>query len=565
MCMITKPQYTMKDILPHYADMNCYEYFLACTQHIKDDYPILQFMGTDHQRSEILADIDSLAYYFKEELHFQVGDVFTLFTPNTVEEVVILFALNKIGCITSLLHPMFPSDAMRAALEFTKSKGVLLPDFSFAKHAKTLGAMGVQVIVSTPALYAVKAEDKLTVRPNADHIAAADDACNFTFYGDILRDCQGKTTEGISRSGDLVGFYMNGGGTTGQSKTIMLSSTNINAAINNKFSLMIPSDDVPGSKSNIAALPFFHCFGLCCTLLCAIFAGNKCILMMSFNADDYIDILKKNPCYDLVGVPNMYRKLLDHPNFPGEHLQHIKYAYIGGDNVPIEFMNRFNTFMEAHGSTAILMPGYGLTECSACDCSNILWNTKPGTVGTDFETARIVILDEDKKEVPYGTVGEVAITGDCVMKGYLTDDGRHGEGIYTDENGTQWVLTGDLAKMDEDRFLTFIARRKRLIIISGYNVFPADIENLLEPLPFIHENCAVQGYNEQGKPIVRLYITLAPGAQLEKLDEYKQTITTLCAEKLSRFSVPREICVLDKMPRTRMDKIDFISLTQTLN
>ncbi len=460
---------------------------------------------------------------------------------------------------------MYPSEAMREAIEFTKSKGVLIPDFLFAKHAQTLGQLDIRVIVSTHAQYAVATDKKFTVKPNADHINAAGDCCKFTFYGDILAVNQGKTTQGEQHSGEKVGFYMNGGGTTGKSKTIMLSSKNINAAINNKFSLMIPTDDAPGSKSNIAALPFFHCFGLCCTILCAIFAGNKCILMMSFNADDYIDILKKNPCYDLVGVPNMYRKLLDHPNFPGEHLQHIKYAYIGGDNVPFEFMNRFNTFMAAHGSTAILMPGYGLTECSACDCSNILWNTKPGTVGTDFETARIVILDEDKKEVPCGTVGEVAITGDCVMKGYLTEDGRLGEGIYTDENGVEWVLTGDLAKMDEDRFLTFIARKKRLIIISGYNVFPADIENLLETLPFIHENCAVQGYDAQGKPIVRLYITLAPGAEIEKLDEYKQTITTLCAENLSRFSVPREICVIDKMPRTRMDKIDFVSLTQTLN
>lgn len=563
--MIAKPQFTMKDILPHYADLNCYEYFLACTEHIKEDYPLLQFMGTDHMRSEILADIDSLAYYFKEELKFNIGDVFTLFTPNTIEEVVILFALNKIGCITSLLHPMFPTDAMRSAMKFTKSKGILLPDFLFVKHAKTLSEMNVHVIVSTPAQYAVENSKKLSIKPNAEQIAATDGVCEFTFYGDILAACQGKTTQGVSRSGDLVGFYMNGGGTTGQSKTIMLSSTNINAAINNKFSLMIPTDDAPGSKSNIAALPFFHCFGLCCTMMCAIFAGNKCILMMSFNADDYIDILKKNPCYDLVGVPNMYRKLLDHPNFPGKHLQHIKYAYIGGDNVPFEFMNRFNTFMQDNGSTAILMPGYGLTECSACDCSNILWNTKPGTVGTDFETSRIVILDEDKKEVPFDTVGEVAITGDCVMKGYLTEDGKFGEGIYTDENGTKWVLTGDLAKMDKDRFLTFIARKKRLIIISGYNVFPADIENLIETLPFVHENCAVQGYDEKGRPIVRLYITLAEGADIAKLEEYKKIIIESCEEHLNRFSVPREICVLDAMPRTRMEKIDFVKLTQTLN
>jgi len=140
-------------------------------------------------------------------------------------------------------------------------------------------------------------------------------------------------------------------------------------------------------------------------------------------------------------------------------------------------------------------------------------------------------------------------------------DGRLGEGLYTDKNGRQWVLTGDLGKIDEDGYITFVARKKRVIIISGYNVFPADIENLLEPLPFLTECCAVQGYDEDKKPIVRLYIVLSGSADKDKLDEYKKTITDMCAT-LDQFSVPRDIRVIDALPRTRLEKVDFLKLTE---
>ena len=148
------------------------------------------------------------------------------------------------------------------------------------------------------------------------------------------------------------------------------------------------------------------------------------------------------------------------------------------------------------------------------------------------------------------------------MKGYLMPDGSLGEGLYCDKEGTQWVMTGDMGTLDDDNFVTFVARKKRLIVISGYNVFPADIENLLEPLDFLKETCAVQGYDEDGKPIVRLYIVLSETADLNKLDEYKKIITDLCGDKLTVFSVPRDIRVIDALPRTRLEKVDFLKLTE---
>ncbi len=563
--MIERPQFTMRDLLPAFENMSIYEYFLASTWHHREDYAMLQFMGKDHMRSEFLADVDALAYYFKEELGMKPGEAFTLFTPNTIEEIVMLFALNKIGCIASLVHPLIPSEAMRSSVEYTKSKGILILDAMAPAHAKALKEMGVKVVVCAPAVYAVPEEKKFAIRPNEQALASCGEDFKYEFFGDILARNQGKTVEAIRRNGNATALYMNGGGTTGVSKTIRLSSKNINAVINNATDAFIAFDCPAGTYANISALPFFHAFGLCAVLLSSLFSGQKSILMPKFDADEYIKLLKNNKIFEIVGVPNMFRKLMDTPEFYGEHLRHVRYAYIGGDNVPFDFLNRFNTIMAENGSIALLMAGYGLTECSACDTTNTLWAYKPGTVGSDLVFSHIEIFDDDYSIVPRGTVGEIGLSGEVVMQGYLMPDGRENEGIYIDKDGKRWVMTGDLASMDEDGFITFVARKKRLIIIAGFNVFPADIENLLEPLPFLHECCAVQGYDENKKPIVRLYMTLSENGDIEKLDEYKKIITDLCSEKLNFYSVPRDIQVLDAMPRTRMEKIDFVSLTQKLD
>lgn len=561
--MLNLPQFTMDDVLPDYGNMNLYEYLIACLYPHKEDYPMFQFKLTDHMKSEFFEDVESMAVYFKEELGMKAGDAYSLFIPNSIEEVVCLFALNKIGCIANLIHPLFPSEAMKASVTYTKSKGVLVYDMFLHQHAATLATIeNLDIIVTTPVLYAAPVVKKYYVRPDEKFLAiAAANNLNVKFFGDILKKYQGQKTEGLYRSGDLVAVYMNGGGTTGVSRHIMLSSTALNAVTKNALGAATLSEYKAGELSKILALPFFHAYGLVAGLLTTMISGWKSIPMARFEADEYITYLKANKCYEVVGVPNMFRKLLSHPDFAGEHLKYVKYAFAGGDYVPIDFLGRFNDLMAKYGAEATLMPGYGLTECGAVDCINMPWLTKPGTVGKYLKTVKAAIFDEEQNELPLGTVGEIAFTGNTLMKGYLMPDGRLGEGLYTDKNGKQWVLTGDLGKMDEDGYITFIARKKRVIIISGYNVFPADIENLLEPLPFLTECCAVQGYDEDKKPIVRLYIVLSPEADEAKLDEYKKTITDLCST-LSTFSIPRDIRVIDALPRTRLEKVDFLKLTE---
>ena len=167
------------------------------------------------------------------------------------------------------------------------------------------------------------------------------------------------------------------------------------------------------------------------------------------------------------------------------------------------------------------------------------------------------IWDDNHKKVPIGEVGEIVISGSTMMEGYLTEDGPKDAGIYYDEEGTPWILSGDLGYRDEDGFFYFYGRKKRIIIISGYNVYPVDIENLMDTLPFIKESCAVRGESPDGKPLVRLYASLKTKGDEE---DYKKQITEACAKNLNQFSVPREIIFMDELPHTPLEKVDFMKL-----
>lgn len=220
------------------------------------------------------------------------------------------------------------------------------------QHAAALAAIeGLDIIVTAPALYAAPVAKKYFIRPDEKALAVAQaNKLDVKFFGDILKKYKGQKTKGLYRSGDLVAVYMNGGGTTGVSRTIMLSSTALNAVTKNALGAATLCDYKAGELSKILALPFFHAYGLVAGLLTTMVSGWKSIPMARFEADEYITYLKANKCYEIVGVPNMFRKLLNHPDFAGEHLKYVKYAFAGR-------MYEFSAYNFGH----YVMPLYTLT------------------------------------------------------------------------------------------------------------------------------------------------------------------------------------------------------------
>lgn len=512
--------------------------------------------GKNHKRDEFFADIQTMSAYFEQELGLKRGDVFTVFMPTNPESLIILYALNRIGVITALVHPMTPPASLIQTMKFTKSKGIALLDLFLPNFAGAIAEMGVPALVCVPATYAYPVKYAAPVNENA--AAVMGNLAKADIYPQMLKKYEGKDAKNLSSCKDDICVYMNGGGTTGVSKTIKLTNYNINW-----ITWMTIDDNVPlrepGVETMICCMPMFHAFGLVAGPLAGLHIGAKLAMMPKFDADQFIAILKQERVYEFNGVPHMYKKLLASPDFAGPHLASVRTIYCGGDTLSKSEIAQLRSILNANGSDAPVCQGYGLTECGAVNCVNRPWCNKPGSIGLPQRFETVAIWDDDNNPLPAGEIGQICISGPNVMQGYLTEDGPVDEGICYDAKGERWVRTGDLGYMDENGYVYFVGRSKRVVIISGYNVYPRDIETRLTDFPEIAESCAVQGY-QGNSPIVRLYLVLADKDTDKAALEAK--ICALCKEKISAFAVPREFCYIDALPRTKMEKVDFMSLSQ---
>lgn len=544
--------------MPVAGDKNCFEFYLEATSQY-GEYDAFQHLGYRGKRSEFLEDVNSLAYYFQDVLKIGRGDCFTVFTPTNVESITAFYALNKIGAIVNFVHPLLPTEALKESMEESDSKGVMIMDLLAKNHVKTLNESGVPVIICRNSDYASKIKKPVTRLGEGTVTALYPKLKNRTEYETIVNRYRGKSVEGIKNNGLDTAVYLNGGGTTGKSKTIKLSSK----AINENVHCLGYIDHIidPGEEGEIIILPFFHAFGLVVAMHMTMCNAARIIPMMQFNAKRVVRLYKENRISGIIGIPNMFKKLYHTKGFDGPQLSNTRMMFVGGDDCSTAFINKFNDMLEKNGTTARLRQGYGLTEVGSVCCANTNWVYKEGSVGKPLEGVEMQIWDDEGNELPDGQVGEICISGPTIMQGYLVKGGKPDEGLYY-KDGKAWVRSGDLGYKDDDGFFYFSGRKKRIIIISGYNVYPVDIENLMDTLPFIRESCAVEGYSSEGKPLVKLYVRLFSPASDKQKEDYKKIITKTCEQNLSKFSVPHEIIFRQDLPHTPLEKIDFMKLSE---
>ena len=540
-------------MLPSADNYNCYEYLKVCTQ-IYDDVYMMQHFGAKYLRSEIFHDIDALSSYFQNELKLKKGDVYTVFMPTTVQSIISIYALNQIGVIVSPVHPLMSSEYLKDVMKETNSKGVMILDILSKKHAETINEMGLPCLVCCSSDYSkgikrfgTKTGEKILkcIYPKLK---------NTTYYKDAIKTH--KAFVPVKNNGDDIAVYLNGGGTTGKSKTIKLSSKALNELVQRVS--VLDEIHIPGEEAEIIVLPMFHSFGLCLGVHMAICNSARLIPMMQFDAKLFNKLMRKNLVVGVMGIPSMFQKLMKEEHFDGPWLKNIRLMFCGGDDVSEKFLDEFNSYFEKWGAVGRLRQGYGLTEVASVCCTNTNTDNRKGSIGKALDGVRIEIWDDDHKKLPTGEIGEIVISGPTAMSGYFSPDGPDDLGLYTDENGEKWVLSGDLGYQDEDGYFFFSGRKKRLIIISGYNVYPNDIEKKIGELDFIKEVCAVQGW-QGDKSIVRLYASLKTSGDEE---EYKEKIRSVCVENFSKFYYPKEIIFMKELPQTPLMKVDFMKLSQ---
>ncbi len=530
---------------------NCFEYFSECTKDF-GVYDVAESFGNLISRKKFVHDVEAVAGYLDSQ-NIKRGDVVTIFMPNIVQCFIAFYAVNRIGAIANIVHPLTPAEGLEETVKKTHTKAIFVFDLIMEPYVEVLRKLNRLVVVCSSSDYAptitrpaLKVFEKIKVKSTKP----SSNTANFRTISNL-----NFRAPKVIGNGEDDAVYLHGGGTTGKSKTIRLSNNNLNA-LAYKLSFL-DEPHAPGEEFSLIVLPLFHAFGLGVAMHFSMCAGFTCIGMPSFSADKANKYIKKYNVTYIVGVPAMYKKMYEASNFDGEHLKKLRLLWAGGDIVSDTFINSFNSKLAKWGAKGRLYRGYGLTEVSSVCTANIRGASKENSIGKPLDELTIEIWDENKNKLPPNTIGEIVITGSTVMQGYFDSEES---GVYIDEEGRRWVLSGDLGYMDEDGFFFFTGRKKRMIIISGYNVYPNDIEQEVLKLDYINEACAVQGYIDT-KPVIKLFVSLTQPTK--NSEETCKCIKEYCNSKLEKFSRPTTVTILDSLPKTKMAKIDFMKLTDT--
>ena len=543
------------------TDETCYDYLRSAysrlSEKLGDDYTAFVTpvgpVESETTMKRLFADVEKMASFLSSK-GLRKGDVFTVFMPTCGHAFIAFYALTKLGIIANFVHPLTPPAQLIEIMQHTKSNGVFMLDLFAGPYA--------EVIAEYPAIVCSTSDfcDGVAyqyAKGNEMQNAHVPEHENVYRYLDIMAmDLPAVPT--IEHPGKDNAIYLHGGGTTGKSKTIIHSNYALNFLAYSMYVHDTPHDNT--NSYSLCVLPCFHAYGLGVAMHYALCNAYRPIMIPKFDPLQANELIRKYCVMEVLGVPKMFQKMIEAPNFENEGVKNINVLSVGGDFVSKEFVETFNNKIASLGAKGKLSPGYGLTEmCAVCTTNNEIEKYKSNTVGVPVFGSELEIWDENGNKLPKGVSGEIVVTGESIMNGYLPDENIQESGIYTDENGKNWIKTGDIGYLDEDGHLVFTSRKKRIIIISGYNIYPATIESKINTLDYIVESCACQGYDEKGKPYVKLYVVLRD-QQADK-DEMTAKLMTYCKEHFEGFTCPRRIFFIDALPRTKMEKIDFLKLS----
>ena len=556
-----KYDFKAKDYLPRPTDESCYDYMLESYSRVskdlgKDYTAFITPVGpveSEIKMERLINDVEKMASFLVSK-GLKKGDVFTVFMPTCGHAFIAFYSLTKLGIIANFVHPLTPPAQLEEIMAHTKSKGVFMLDLFAGAYAGIIEKYPA-VICSTSDLcdgvayqYAKGNEMQNAHVPESDNVYR---------YGDIMA-MELPAAESVKNPGKDDAIYLHGGGTTGKSKTIIHSNYSLNFLAHSMYVHDSPHDNT--TSHALCILPCFHAFGLGVAMHYALCNAYRPIMIPKFDPIQANELIRKYCIQQVFGVPKMFQKLVEAPNFENEGVKNLNILSVGGDYISKEFVDMFNDKIASLGAKGKLSPGYGLTEmCAVCTTNNGIETYKSHTIGVPIYGAELEIWDEDCNKLPQGEIGEVVLTGECMMNGYLPDDVVKDSGIYTDANGKKWIRTGDVGYVDEDYHLIFTSRIKRIIIISGYNIYPATIESKVNELDYVTESCACQGYDENAKPYVKLVVALSD-PDLDK-DEMAEKLMEFCKANFEGYGCPRRIFFVDALPRTKMEKIDFLKLS----
>ena len=477
--------------VPHsitYPDKTMYEMVFDAAMH----YPELtayDFMGTRSTYKKLISDIDNMADALLSR-GLKKSDTVTISLPNCPQALILFYALNKIGVVASLIHPLSAPSEIEFYLKESGSKWAVTLNAFYNNFAQILEKTKVSTLLLT------KISDYLNpLKSLAFYLSNGrkikkppDDDKRILWWDELISEHKAVKYTSTPFTPDECAVILFSGGTTGLPKGIMLSSRNFNS-----LGLQTASQGPIEPRDTILSiLPVFHGFGLGVCVHTFLIKGGKCVLVPRFTPETVANLIKKERPQYMAGVPTLYEALLRSKTMNHISLACLKTAYAGGDKLPQNIKERFDTLIKKQGGSAELLEGYGLTE-SVTACIVTPKNAyRPGSTGIPLPDmmAKIVVPETTEEAVP-GIDGELYIAGPTLMLGYLNSPDVTALTIKKHSDGIKWLHTGDICSMDSDGFVYFKLRMKRIIKVSGVSVSPVQVEEVLDRYPDVSLSCVI--------------------------------------------------------------------------
>ena len=523
--------------------------------HRYPNYIAFDFMGSTTTYAKFEQEVYVCAKALRA-IGVKPGDRVTICMPNCPQTVIMFYAVNLMGGIANMIHPLSSENEIEFFINHSKSVCALTMDMFYGKFEairKNLKALKTLVIARIPDALSVpkKAGYDLTQGRKVAKIPADAPILRWNEFIKKGKAYIGEYMATVKREDPAVILYS--GGTTGTTKGILLSNLNFNALKEQ----IIATNPIfkPGDKM-LAVMPMFHGFGLGVTIHSMLANGGRCILVPRFTAETYAKDIVKHRCNFIAGVPTLYEALLRQPRMAGADLSCLKGVFSGGDSLSVELKKRFDAFLAEHNASIQVREGYGTTECVTASCLTPLHLQKEGSIGQPFPDTYYKIVDVGTNiEVPYGTEGEICISGPSVMLGYLDQPEETANTLRVHGDGRVWLHTGDLGTMDEDGFIYFKQRLKRMIVTSGYNVYPSQIENILDGFESVQMSCVIGVPDPYKVQKVKAFVMLKPG--YEPNEETKQNILAYCKKNIAKYAMPYDIEFRESLPKTLVGKVAY--------
>ena len=521
-------------------------------------YPALTFMGRKISYTEMAAGIDLAARAFKA-IGVQPGQRVLVCLPNVPQAIYCLYGLNRIGAIASMVHPLSAVGEIVYYLNEADCDVAVTLDQFYAKFLDVRAQRPIGKLIicraSEELAFPLNIGQRLLTESKFPRLK--EDAGTLSWQS-LLKLGRKFTGEYVAKKDyrkEAVVLFS--GGTTGVTKGIMLSDLNFNA-------LALQTGEMSKEQVHhcrmLAAMPVFHGFGLGVCIHTTLFCGGTAILVPRFNVKSYAKLIRTTRPNFIAGVPTLFEAITRNEYLDGADLSCLRGVFSGGDSLTIELKKKFDKFLADHNARVRVREGYGTTECVTACCLTPHDKEKEGSIGIPFPDTFFQICKPGTcDEVPYGEEGEICLTGPSMMLGYINHEEENSDTLRLHADGHVWLHTGDLGVMDDEGFIYFRQRMKRMIVTSGYNVYPSQIENILEGHPAVQRSCVIGVPDPYKMQKVKAFVVLKK--DVENTPELIEDIMAHCRRHIAKYAMPYVIEVRDSLPTTLVGKVAYTKLS----